>query len=422
MRISKYTTTLLLAVSLLFVACDDQEQNEDMTPPGVLTDVQYTPTNGGAVFSYNLPADDDILCVKAYYTNTLGEDLFKVSSHYIDDLEIDGYNDTDEHTVSLVVVDRSKNESDPVNFKFRPLESNIQVVLDSMKISPDYGGVRVEWVNPAQKTVYTHLSYTDTAGREITEFLSSSRLYESFVIRGMDTTSTEFFTLIEDFYGNKTDKESQGEHTPLFEERVDFTKWTMIPSLSVDAVGNVVDGNAWEGSIEYIWDGKVDVYGAPDAERNYAMFNREDNGGALNFPLDVVLDLGNDNGVFAGRVVLWQRAYYHAPPAGKEEVPFYYQDQNIKAFKLYYSNDQTNWYPMYTSVDGEASDLFDIGDPKDENGDVSADDLKIAEDGHGFEIVGEVPPFRYLKFSITENYGSEIYVNVSELALFGGNY
>lgn len=416
MRNYKYITTLFVALSILFWACSEDES--DTTPPGDISNLGVVATNGGAIFSFTMPNDPDILCVKAYYTNTLGEDLFKVSSHYTDTLEIDGYNDTDTHTARLVVVDRSKNESSGITVDFAPLESNIQVVLDSLSITPDYGGVRVEWINPAQKTVYTHLSYIDTLGEEKVEFLSSSRFQESIVLRGMDTTAIEFFALVEDFYGNKTDKISKGIHQPLFEERVDFTKWSLITSLSLDAAGNKINGDAWEGDLTYLWDGKVDVFGAPESERNYAMFSRDDNGGALNFPFDVVLDMGNSNGVFAGRVMLWQRAFWY----GNEEVPFYYQNENIKAFKLYYSNDQTNWYPMSTQIDGVVTEIFDIGDPKDDNGDVSDADLEIAKDGHEFEIVGNVPPFRYLKFSITENYGSEIYINVSELALFGGNY
>lgn len=417
----KYILGLFLVLSLSFVACSD-DQEGDMTPPGDISNVQVSETNGGAIFNFVLPKDPDILCVKAYYTNTLGQELFKVSSHYTNYLEIDGFNDVEKHTARLVVVDHSKNESKGVVVPFTPLESNIQVVLDSLVITPDYGGVRIEWINPAEKTVYTHLSYLDTLGEEKVEFLSSARYQESIVLRGMDTVDIEFHALVEDFYGNKTDKISKGTHKPLFEERVDFLKWSLIESLSVDAAGNKVNGDAYEGDLTYIWDGKVDVFGAPDNDRNYAMFSRDDNGGALNFPLDVVLDMGNDNGVFAGRVALWQRAFWYAPPAGREDVPYYYQNENIKAFKLYYSNDQTNWYPMYTLIGGEVTDLFDVGDPKDDTGGVSDADLKIAADGHEFEIVGNVPPFRYLKFSITENFGSEQYINVSELALFGGNY
>ena len=62
---------------------------------------------------------------------------------------------------------------------------------------------------------------------------------------------------------------------------------------------------------------------------------------------------------------------------------------------------------------------FDIGDPKDDDGNVPPDKIQEAIDGHEFELESTTEPFRYLKFSITSNFGSETYVHGSEITLFG---
>ena len=78
-------------------ACEDIEDSFDKEPPGVVSNVEITPMSGGAKITYDLPDDDDILFVKASYVNSLDQSVFKVSSFYSNEIEIDGFNDTQEH-------------------------------------------------------------------------------------------------------------------------------------------------------------------------------------------------------------------------------------------------------------------------------------------------------------------------------------
>jgi hypothetical protein len=385
---------LVFAVAVLS-ACQDEEV-VDSVPPGKVSNVQITSDHGGAVISYDLPDDDDLLYVKANYVNSNGDKLFKVCSFYDNEIEIDGYNDTLSHEVQLVAVDRYDNQSEPVVETFNPLKSHIELVKESTELNPDFGGVSISWDNPSKKTVYTHFSYEDSEGNNIVRFLSSSRAHEKFVVRDMDTTRKEFFVQVEDFYGNKTEKVSKGSYSPWHEEKIDKSLWTLVSNMSVD-------GNAWEGSTVNLWDNVVDTKESA-SDDSYAMIWRNNNGGQLNYPLDIVIDMNSS--VIVNRFVVWQRAFWY----GNEEEYFYYQAENIKSFNLYTSNDKMNW----TFV-GE----FSIEDPKDEDGNVSEAAIQEAIDGHNFELDQFTEPFRYLKFSITENFGSEEYVNVSEISLFG---
>lgn len=387
----------ILAFILALVACEEAENG---VAPGKVLEVEVISTNGGAKIVCQLPNDPDVLFAKAYYTNTLGEELFTVSSLYNDTLYIKGYNDTEEHTVRVVAVSSHKKESAATEVKIVPLISNIQIVKESIEITPEFGGVRISWTNPAADIVYTWLTYKEEGAEESEPiYLSSSRANESMIVRGMNTNPKEFFVMVEDFYNNKTDKVTKGEHIPKFEEEIDKSLWTLVENLSVD-------GNAYEGKTVNIWDGEVDYKGS-NGQGSYTMISRDNNGGQLNFPLDVVIDLGQEDAI-VNRFTLWQRAFWY----GNETEYYYYQDENFKAFRLYTSDDKMNW-----TLIAEHS----LPDPRDSEGRVPEDFIQAAIDGHSYDLPSPVNLSRYLKLSITENFGSEIYVNLSELTLYGSN-
>ena len=155
--------------------------------------------------------------------------------------------------------------------------------------------------------------------------------------------------------------------------------------------------------IEIHWDDVVDTV-ETDADNSYFIATRDNNGGSLNFPLDIVIDLHKN--VKMQRFIVWQRAYWYQGGG----ITYHYQEENIKSFNLYASSDAQTW-----SLMGE----FDIGDPKDGNGEISSEKLDEAAAGHDFSFESTTEPFRYLKFSITSNYGSDTYVHGSEITLYG---
>ena len=80
MKTNKILSILFISLVILFGCKDDQ--NQDSTPPGSLTIENIIPTNGGGIISYQLPDDSDILFVRAEYTNSLGVDVYRVSSSH----------------------------------------------------------------------------------------------------------------------------------------------------------------------------------------------------------------------------------------------------------------------------------------------------------------------------------------------------
>ena len=391
-QIKKIIFSIFL-ITLTF-SCSKNE-DVDSTPPGILSNISVVPTNGGGIISYSLPSDNDISYVRAEYTNSQGEEVFRVSSRYNTSLEINGLNQTTSIKVRLYVVDENENISDEVEIEFTPLESFIYLVQQSIEISPDLGGVKITWENIATKTVFVYVHILNGTDETI-RILSSDNAEESLFIRGLDAVEMTFSTKVEDFDGNITDLQVVGNYTPLFEEKIEKNTWTLIASQSIN-------GNAYEGRTVNFWDDIVDTV-ETDSDNSYFIATRENNGGSLNFPLDIVIDLNKN--VKIKRFKLWQRAYWYQGGG----VTYHYQEENLKSFNLYASNDAQSWELL-----GE----FDIGDPRDSAGNIPASAFQEAIDGHDFTLENTSEQFRYLKISITSNYGSTIITVGSEITLYG---
>ena len=384
---------LIFLITLTF-SCSKNE-DVDSTPPGILSNISVVPTNGGGIISYSLPSDNDISYVRAEYTNSQGEEVFRVSSRYNTSVEINGLNQTTPIKVRLYVVDENENISDEVEVEFTPLESFIYLVQQSIEISPDLGGVKITWENIATKTVFVYVHILNGTDETI-RILSSDNAEESLFIRGLDAVEMTFSTKVEDFDGNITDLQVVGNYTPLFEEKIEKNTWTLIASQSIN-------GNAYEGRTVNFWDDIVDTV-ETDSDNSYFIATRENNGGSLNFPLDIVIDLNKN--VKIKRFKVWQRAYWYQGGG----VTYHYQEENIKSFNLYASNDAQSW---------DLLGQFDIGDPRDSAGNIPASAFQEAIDGHDFTLANTSEQFRYLKFSITSNYGSTQLTVGSEITLFG---
>ena len=395
---NKLTFLLAFALAGFFIgSCDSSDIKEDTTAPGKLSVQSVTPTSGGGIIHYNLPADNDILFVRADYINAQGDEVYRVSSKENDSIEISGLIDTSPVTVNLSVFDSSQNQSEVVSVDFSPNRSFIFDVLESLEITSDLGGVRVNWTNDEEKTVFIYVSITAIDGEEEIRILSSSNQNGARFVRGLAAEEQNFSIKVEDFDGNSTPDTDFGNYTPLFEEKIDKTSWRLVSSLSVN-------GDAWEGQTVNFWDDIVDTV-STNSDNSYFIIYRSLNGGVLRWPLDIVIDLNKT--VKINRFKVWQRAFWYNGPAN---TAYYYQAENLRSFDIYVSNDKVEWQLLGN---------FDIGDPSDGSGNIPDEKIDEAAQGHDFNLEEVSPEFRYFKFSITANYGSDTYVHGSEISLFG---
>ena len=395
--IKKHSILIGLFVFILTSGCES-DNISDNNPPGDISIVSIEETNGGALINYELPSDSDILYVRAEYVNAQGQKVFRVSSKHKTSLEISGMIDSTPVDVNIKVVDESQNMSEGISISVTPKRSFIFDILENISLVEDLGGVRVSWENVEEKTVFIYL-FIELNGIQEFRILSSSSRNNSQFVRGLAATPTNFSIKVEDFDGNETPILDIGQYTPLFEEKIAKDTWTLVDNLSID-------GNAYEGSTVKFWDDVVDT-AATNSDNSYFIINRADNGGVLRWPLDIVIDLNKQ--VKINRFKVWQRAFWYNAPGDPLE-PYYYQAENLRTFDVYVSNDKLDW---------ELLGSFDIGDPMNSEGIIPIDKLEEAALGHDFILDEISPQFRYLKFSITANFGSDTFVHGSEISLYG---
>ena len=386
---------LLPFIIIITIFSCSKDEEVDTAPPGAVSNISVVPTNGGGIISYSLPTDDDISYVRAEYINSQGEDVFRVSSKYNSSIEVNGLNQTTPIQVRLYVIDENENISEALEIEFIPLESFIFLVQQSIEITPDLGGVKITWENIASKTVFVYVHILN-GNDETIRILSSNNNEESLFIRGLEAVELSFSTKVEDFDGNITELQLVGNYTPLFEEKIEKDTWTLISSQSFN-------GDAYEGRTVNFWDDIVDTV-ETDSDNSYFIATRDNNGGSLNFPLDIVINLNKN--VKIKRFKLWQRAYWYQGGG----VTYHYQEENIKSFNLYASNDAQSW---------ELLGQFDIGDPRDSAGNIPTTAFQEAIDGHDFSLDNTSEQFRYLKISFTSSYGSTQILVGSEITLYG---
>src|SRR3546814_3085244 len=73
-------------------------------------------------------------------------------------------NSTDEYISHMVAVDKSWNESEPVEVRIKPLTPPIALIGESIRTSPTFGGVYAQWDNPLNQELAVSLYTIDSLG------------------------------------------------------------------------------------------------------------------------------------------------------------------------------------------------------------------------------------------------------------------
>lgn len=265
----------LLVLSLLFIcSCEDMPDMstpKDAIAPGSISNPIVENINGGVIITYILPEDDDILGVKALYQlKKDGELLTMFSSAYRDTIEINGFPDTEERTVSLISIDKSYNESNPVEVNIKPLTPPIQLIRESIKVSPAFGGVYVNWDNALKENIAITLLVEDSLGFMVPDDTHYSANEEgAFAFRGFKPVETHFRFDIRDRWGNYAES-LDVNLTPLFEEEIlPFDPAQPLTPLWDIAYGAFDGTRAWRGDFlnlyvpgwQNIWSGARHTWG-----------------------------------------------------------------------------------------------------------------------------------------------------------------
>ncbi|WP_320908917.1 MULTISPECIES: DUF5126 domain-containing protein [Bacteroides] len=240
-----YIAYILLTVSLMWSCSEvkDWQDEKDNIPPKSVTDVVVENINGGAIITYKLPDDPDLLAVKAVYYYKKGEDLKEAySSAFNNTISLEGFPDVNERTVQLFAIDKSMNHSAPVEVQIKPLLPPVEMIRKSLKVNPTFGGVYMLWENAQEDEISITLYRKDAKGDMAFYDAYYSKAKEGkYTFRGLENAEQEFYFEIKDKWGNYS-APLDTILTPLFEEEI---------------VGRNNSGDIWQ---RWGWDDKSCIY------------------------------------------------------------------------------------------------------------------------------------------------------------------
>ena len=414
--------------SMVFFSCNGDDTVDNSPAPKPVTNLTYDKTNGGAIIHYDLPVDENLLFVRAEYTNTLKKEVSKVSSRYENKIEIDGFNDLDSHSINLYAVGSNGKKSTVATIDIVPDTSHIEIIKKTLVLEPILGGVRATWRTPINKTVFIYVDYDD--GETVSQRILSRTEQGDAVfsnVRGLDSIPYHFSISVEDFSGNKTDIADKGTHKPKPELKISKSTWKLHATL------NKANGNSSEGKSENFFDDIIDVRDIGGTNNSYFIVERGNNGGVLKFfneqtvtageqPLMFVVDMGRS--IMLSRFLCYQRAFHYpsrindiyGASTGTSTEYAYYKDDNLKSFLFFATNNASDITAQ--NVWENPTMVCDFGGPFTD-GFVPLSKIEEAIAGHEFELPDVMGPYRYFVMGLTGTYGSEIQACFSEITLFG---
>lgn len=199
----------------------DWSDPTDNVPPGPISNPIVENLNGGARITYQLPSDKDLLGVKAIYSLTEnGGEREAYSSALKDTIILEGFPDTNERIVKLICIDKSRNESEPVEVIVNPLTIPVKIIGESLTAIESFGGVFVSWDNELKENIGIALYAADSLGilqHNYTYYTNEPEGRYSF--RGFNNEEREFRIEVIDRWDNYI-VALDTILTPLFEEKI----------------------------------------------------------------------------------------------------------------------------------------------------------------------------------------------------------
>ena len=341
---------VMLAVSC--VAPEDWSDKFDKSiVPGPVSNVQVENVNGGAIISYTLPAEKDLMGAKVTYSLTAdGEMMERCASAEYNSIELEGFGDTDERTVTVYAVHKNRNISTGVSKNIQPLPPPIFVIRETLGVIPAFGGIQLTWDNPLRKNMGLDFYVEDSITHEMV-------LYDKFFSNNINGKIV--------FKPFKS--EEQNFRIEMFDRWQNYAQpfvTTLTPLFEVEIMSRDEQGMPMWSQFD---DGRVGGTSTP-WRYYYRCDLNDDPNGAANRKFPVVLDWHADNSSY------WQCnpnqqdvLNNYIPGTGNVQMPFplYFTiDMGRKAtyssFK--FVNRQTS--PPYSNAVMVEFDIWGTNNPK----------------------------------------------------------
>ncbi len=381
---------LIALLGIITFACKEEpvgQQPNDNVPPGAVSNVKVQNIPGGAILTYSVPTDEDLLYVTAEYTRKDGVVSEARASMYTDTLKVVGFGDTQPREVALVAVDRSRNKSAAVNVTINPLVPDVNTIGKTLNMVADFGGVHAYWTNQNRAEISVVVLKED----KNKEYVPIETFYSTMVDgegakRGMDTIPANFAVYVQDRWENRSET-IKFTLKPIYETKFDRLKFreVVLPNDEKSAWGWVMP-RAWDGTI---------------GDQGFHTGN-----GTGRWPHSFTIDLGITGRL--SRVIEWQR-----------QGSYYYNHGNMQTFEIWgcqtldATGNWANWTKLMTCVSIKPSGL--------PTGQVSAEDKAWANAGEEFINSPMNPKVRYIRIKCLKTWSNGDFLHVSELQFYGDN-
>jgi hypothetical protein len=373
--------------------CEEDEKEplfKDSVAPGPISSTEVVNMPGAAIISYALPADEDLLYVKAEYTLANGDLVEAKSSNFLSSVRVEGFGDTSEKTITLYAVDRSENISQAVTVKVNPELPDVHAVQGTIEMIPDFGGVLYRWKNENNASLAFTIMATDSTGElaEV-ETVYSGITDGEYTVRGFDPEEKEFGIIIRDRWDNYSEI-SKITVTPLFEEELDKSKFNKV------VLDNDHEWDAWGARYEHSYDGNKNTFNHTWA--------------GTGWPQIFTIDLG----VVArlSRLNLVQRQ------------AFFYRHGNFRLFDVWGTKEEPaqdgsldGWFPLRVAASPYNNGCIAIR--PSELGGTAAEDQEHFENGDEFSFTLQDPEVRYIRLIVNETWGLTGFSHFGEVTFWG---
>lgn len=390
---------ILILLPLFLAACQEDyigQYPTDNVPPAAVKNVRVDNQPGKVLLHYDLPDVSDLLGVKARYISpTTGEAAESFSSAYVNSLILNGFGQSTKVRVTLVTVDTSYNESEPVTVEVEPLPSPIYEIVETMDVFESFGGLKLQWENAQQEGIaLCVLTKNDEGVFEEIETFYSSAPHPLYTVRGLEAKETEFGFYCKDYYGNRTETVYK-TLTPLFEEKLDKSKFKQNYLNNTKFPFHSYGGK----SMTRMWNNTYNV-----ANDLFYVQNTTSPLEPVNFSFDL--------GVTAklSRFRLWTR------------VDYIYALHHVRTFEVWGTTDPAvagsgeSWDGWQHIMDCES--IRPSGET--EGGNPTAEEKQFVMDGEEWEFeFSNLPVVRYLRFKILSTWGGSNFCFINEIDLWG---
>ena len=388
MKISRITVLLAL---FLAASCAtdlggriDQYANVPVPSPVTVTGVR--PISGGAVIKVSIPDDPHLKGVVAVYERG-GVEVNTKISRYVDSLFVEGYADTQEHTVNVYSFNVNEERSAAVPVKFSPLPPAIMTVKAS--IAESFGGVKVHIENNTSRSDLAICILKDDDLSDYGKKLSDMKWTEVTTLftasediflsrRGLEPKEAIFGLYLRDHWGNVSDTLTS-ILTPIVESKLDTVKVNgKLHYVFKNA--NLGDDNCKSTNpgyypVEALWDGSG-LSSIPH------FFVSEESGPS---PTWLTIDLGNKARlsrittlprigyvIYGGGAVRDYEFWGSMAPTGEAVPP---TSDNPYGF-------DDSWFCLGKFTQAKPSGYLSNGLP----GDITPEDSQVFNDGNDFEL------------------------------------